>query len=233
LASPAFVAKANGGGSAAANVTVAVPTGTLDNHMMVYVLSKDDTGAVTWPGGWSILIEMTQNSCYLGIGYKRAASEPANYTWNFSSIWRDSCIVTYSGVSTAATNPFDPDAAPTPTTGSSAPGSITSPSITTATIETTLLAIYHHVAISGWGGQPSGWTGRQGSAGGGVNDEECIDDQTQASAGTFSGANQSFGSSIGGWKAVTIALQSQPDDQHYFPPPAFPGVFNLDARRMI
>lgn len=232
MASPSFRAKANGGGSVAANVTNNVPSGTADDDVMIFVLSKDDTAAVTWPGGWNIIIEMTQNSAYLGVAWRRASSEPASYTWNFSSVWRDSLILSYQGAATAAqaSNPLDPETTPSTTSGTGVSNvTVTPPDIVTTTTDTVALAIGAHTAITAWGGAPATWTQREAAA-----NEPFVDEKAIASAGTVTGPGQtSASSSTGAYKGLMIAIQSLPDDQHYFPPAVFPGVFNLDARRMI
>ena len=139
-------------------------------------------------------------------------------------------MLAYQGAASAAqaSNPLDPD---TPPAGNSGTGSITSitvPDVTTTTVDTIMLAICNDIAISGWSAAPAGWTQRE--AGG---SEICIDDRAFASAGTQAGAVQGCAFSTGAWKGYSLAIQSVGDDQHYFPPPVFPGVFNLDARRMI
>lgn len=227
MASPTYQAKQNAGGSAAANVTCNVPTNS-NGWILIFVLSKDDAGTVTWPGGWTPVIESTANSAYLGIGWRIASSEPASYTWNFSSTWRDCVMMSYSGIGVSV-NPLDPDTPPAGNTGSGSVTSITAPDMTTTTIDTTMLCIYTNTGISGWSAAPTNWTQRDGASG----TEQCVDDRQFSSAGTQSGAVQGSAFSTGAWKGFSIGLQSVADDQHYQEPPKFPGVFNLDARRMI
>lgn len=225
MAAPTFHAKQNGGGSAAANVTVTVPTNT-DGDILLFFMAKDDTGAVTWPGGWNILVEGTANGYYGGVGWRRASSEPANYTWTFTSIWRNCVMVSYTGA-VANENPLDPDTPPAQVETANSTTLATNTNTTTLA-DAMAVAFHQNINVTTWSAAPGGWTARNNTAG----DEAHWMDQAFATAQGIS-ATQSWGGSGGASKAYILALQSLPTDQHYFPPPAFPGVFNLDARRMI
>lgn len=233
MTSPTFVNKATGGNSTAANVTVNVPASTVDDDLLIIFLSKDDTAAVTWPGGWTIITENTANSFYGGVGWKRASGEPANYTWTFTSTWRDAIMLAYRGVAQAAQapNPLDPDTPPAATTSVANTGSQTwaTNNITTLTTDTIAVALFNYIGTSGWGADPSGWTARQNAGG---NEVYAID-QAFTTPQTITGPTANLAGGGGAVKGFILALQSAPDDQHYFPPPVFPGVRNLDARRMI
>lgn len=205
MPSPSFRQKATGGNSTAANVTVNVPAGTADNDVMLFVLSKDDTGAVTWPGGWNILQEATANSFYLGIGWRRASSEPASYTWNFSSIWRDAGIFSYQSVVTGE-NPNDPDTPAAAFEGGSVnPVTGWAPSNNTTTTAATVGVAFHtFINITSWSTEPSGWTARQNAG----SNELHVMDQAFASAGAITGPTQTSGGGSGAAKAYLVALQS-------------------------
>ena len=194
-------------------------------------MAKDDGNAVTWPGGWNILVEDTTNSYYLGVGWRRASSEPASYTWTFTAIWRDVVMMSYSGAVTGE-NPLDPDTPPgaLPGLNSGNPHSWSTNDITTTTADTTAIAIHADVGISTWNAEPGGWTARQNASA----NELHVMDQAFATAQTVTGPTQAAqGNATAAHQAYILALQSVPTDKHYLLPPAFPGVFNLDARRMI
>jgi hypothetical protein len=204
VASPAFRSKATGGNATAANVTVSVPAGVVDNDILLFFLSKDATGAVTWPAGWNILVEGTANTFYGGIGWRRASGEPANYTWTFASTWRDAIILAYSGAVTGE-NPNDPDVPPAQVEVSLGPSpSWATNNITTTTADTIAVAFHQNINITMWSAEPAGWTARQNA---GANEVHVMD-QVFAAAQTITGPTQSCGGSGGASKAYIVALQS-------------------------
>lgn len=104
---------------------------------------------------------------------------------------------------------------------------LSSGSVTITTTQTAVLV--HGVSVN-----PSGdpftangaWTERQP---GGAIQRAYIADQLDVVAGTYTGdATQATGQDFSAHIAAFVT-----GDQHYSPPPVFPGVFNLDARRMI
>ena len=209
MASPAFRSKATGGGSTAANVTVSAPSGVQANDILVGCLSKDDTGAVTWPAGgtpWTMLEENTADGFYSGIGWRRASGlDVGSYTWTFTSTWRDCVVLAYSGCITSGV-PFDPDVPTTFTTASVNTGNVThaTPSNVTATVDTRAVAFLTYIAVSGWGTVPTGYTYRQNT--GGV--EMAVADLAVAGTGTIAAATFNLAGSGGAAKGFQLALQS-------------------------
>ena len=203
MASPPFGSKATAGGATAANVTCNVPASTADNDLLLFFLSKDATDAVTWPGGWNILAEGTANTFYMGIGWRRASSEPANYTWNFASTWRDCVMLRYTGVVTGE-NPNDPDTPPAMVEAASVT-SLASNNDVTTTADTTGVAFANQKAIISWAAAPGSWVARQNAAG-----NECYVIDLVVASGTITDPTMSTagGTPSGPMKAYIVAIQS-------------------------
>ncbi len=109
----AFRAAASGfGASSPGSVTIAKPTGTVLNDVMVATIaSRDLTVSVTAPTNWILVNSVSQtsggtNGMKLSTYYKVATgSEPANYTWTFSGgtlEFHAGGINTFSGVDTSS-----------------------------------------------------------------------------------------------------------------------------------
>lgn len=203
MASPSFRAKANAGGATAANVTCAVPTGTQDNDILLFFLSKDATGAVTDVAGtWNVLTNETSDTFHMYVAWKRASSEPANYTFNFASTWRDCVMLAYSGAITSET-PTDPDVPAAATHAANVNSLATANNITT-TADTTAVAFHNSENLTGWSAEPGGWTARQNAAGNEVH----VMDQAVAAASTVTGPTQAYSGPSGPMKGYLLALQS-------------------------
>lgn len=88
-------------------LTVPVPTGTLSGDRMYCVVgSMGGSPAITDPAGWQKLAEYAPGTTLKSAIYQRNAtgSEPASYTWTFSSNGRMlGMCVAYSGVDLTAT----------------------------------------------------------------------------------------------------------------------------------
>jgi len=222
MASPAFRQKANAGGATGANVTCNVPAGTADNDILLFFMSKDATGAVTDVAGtWNVIANATANSFHMYIAWKRAASEPASYTFNFASTWRDCIMLAYSGA-VVGENPLDPDAPTAPTEGTVATGSQTfaTPTDITTTVDTTAVAFCNYIAISSFGAVPGGYTFRQNAAG----NEVGVADLVVATASTIGAATFNISGSGGAVKGFQLALQSVAAGGASLPPGLGPAV---------
>ena len=98
----------------AAGLTIAVPAGTIVDDVMVAAIGvRPSTTTITAPAGWTLLRTTTQPNGGVAAGnvmatYYRvaSASEPAGYTWTFSSPasvgGAVGGILSFSGVSTSA-----------------------------------------------------------------------------------------------------------------------------------
>jgi hypothetical protein len=79
---PEFVASANNGVSGS-TLTINVPTGTLNGHLMLAILGTDTTAGRRWtpPSGWTEVVDQDA-SPNLAVMYKVAgSSEPASYNF--------------------------------------------------------------------------------------------------------------------------------------------------------
>jgi hypothetical protein len=98
----AFRAKAEAAATTS-SVTIAKPTGTLDNDVMLAVIWSNRT-SITTLAGWTLLASEKVSSSLIAIYWKRASSEGANYTWSSSSAAvMVGTIASYSGVMQGAT----------------------------------------------------------------------------------------------------------------------------------
>lgn len=207
MASPTFGTKANAGGATAANVTCNVPASTADGDGLLFFLSKDATDAVTDVAGtWNNVVNATANTFHMWIGWKRASSEPASYTFNFASTWRDCVMLRYTGIVGGSENFLDPDTPPAVVEQGSVT-SLASNNITTTTTDTTAVAFANNKSIITWAAAPAGWTARQNSAG----NELYVIDQAFTTPQTITGPTMSSagGTPSGPMKAYIVTLQSQ------------------------
>ena len=100
-----------GAPSGTLTLTIHRPSGTAAGDVMIASIAvRPDTAAITAPANWTLVrrIDNTNvNANSVAVYYKVAgASEPANYTWTFStSTGSAGGIHTFSGVDTG--NPID------------------------------------------------------------------------------------------------------------------------------
>ncbi len=184
------------------NVTVSVPSGTLDNDVMVAIVVSAAIDLDTPPSGWTLREQQTGTQPTFAVWTRVASSEPASYTWSGANA-DVGAILTFRGVSTA--NPFDIDGAAGPTTSTAA----TAPSITTSNANAMVIAMQCVNDAAAPTTPPSGMTERvDESAGGGNNFSMSVATVLQAAAGA-SGAKAfgAYGFSAT-WRAYTMALRS-------------------------
>lgn len=194
----AFRSLTTDGATTGGTATNTPPSGLANNDILIMLIYKEATGAITWPSGFTQLASVTaaNSSFMLAAAWKRAASESGNYAATFSSAYYDSIMAAYSGAITSG----DPQSA---TATTNAPGSentiLTGPSITT--VDANCLIISFVGDIAGWTlTKPSSMTSRS------TFDDTGLADEAQASAGasgtkvwTTTGASQTCG--------ITIALK--------------------------
>jgi hypothetical protein len=83
---------ANATATTGTSLQISVPSGTVDgNFMLAIVKCRENAGAVsnpiTLPSGWTSIVQLydaTNRVTDVHIAYRRASSEPANYTWTCS-----------------------------------------------------------------------------------------------------------------------------------------------------
>jgi len=107
---PTFRAASSAGPGIVTSVTVAKPTGVVDDDLMVMAIATVGDSTPTLPSGWALHTEVkagtTENDSYLLVYYKKAASEPADYTISFSTTDNHGvAVAAYDNVHTSS--PFD------------------------------------------------------------------------------------------------------------------------------
>jgi len=226
MASPAYRASTNVAGSAAANLTLTKPTGTVDNDILIAVIGKDDNVDPTAPTGWTLLASgkpVAANACY--IYWKRAASEGASWVWTFASVWREGVVLAYSGVPTTG-NPYDPDPLAAIVTNASSAGLATNDN-TTLTADTTSVIIHSNETGNTWSAAPTGYTRRVTSFGG-TTGEVCVNDKAFVGPGAVGTATQS-NIQAGGATAFMFVLRSVAAGSATLPP----GQSTLDSKMPV
>lgn len=137
------------------SLSVNVPTGTTASDVMVASIAvRPNTAAITAPAGWTLVRRVDNASATassLAVYYRVAgASEPANYTWTFStSTGSAGGIQTFSNVDTAA--PINVDAGQNTANGLTH----TTPSVTT-TVANAMLVTSHDFSSSATWTPPAG-----------------------------------------------------------------------------
>lgn len=205
MASPAFGTQSVAGGGTAANVTINVPASTADGDWLLAIISKDATGAITAPGGWNNIVNDTADGFHLWIGWRIAASEPASYTWNFASTWRDCYMQRYTGVyGPAPLDPATPAAVVTVTSALTA----TSNGDTQATAATLIVAIHTAITINTWVAETATVDGVTMTRRTAASNEVHTMDGAKASAGAEGGKAATDSAGAGAMKAYMIGLAS-------------------------
>ncbi len=96
-------------GAGASTLTINVPAGTTSGDVMVaFVVVQTAGNTITLPAGWSLVLRQDSSSSIATASYVKVAgsSEPASYTWSFSTSGEASGgIASYIGVNT--TTPVD------------------------------------------------------------------------------------------------------------------------------
>lgn len=201
MASPAFRQEAHAGAGTAANLTIALPTGTLDGDFMLAQLSKDSAADSTAPAGWNLISVSTTDAYYTGWWWKIASGEASSgWTWAHPSVWRTGYVASYSGDWQAA--PLDPTVPPGISTAAST-RTLTTAAVTTLTPETIVLTGHAAINVGGAWSSGAGTTPRV------AFDEVHLQEITQASSGTFGGYASGYSAgSVGAMKAIIVGVAS-------------------------
>ncbi|HJV74998.1 MAG TPA: DUF6701 domain-containing protein [Noviherbaspirillum sp.] len=126
-------------------LTINKPAGTVEGDVLVASISvAPDIITATAPAGWTLLRQLSQTSggtSRLQTYYKvSAASEPSNYTWNFSANTHAvGGIAAFSGAD--PNYPVDVEAGAT---------NVTAPTITTTQADSMLVTIHEHASATTW-----------------------------------------------------------------------------------
>ncbi|MFI1535564.1 hypothetical protein [Streptomyces anandii] len=196
-----------------ASLACNVPTGTTDGDVMVAIVSRPSgTATVSTPSGWDVLSGFpVQNSGGITLAgfYRVASSEPASYTFSFSTGKCLIAISSYRGVDN--TTPVHQSAAATDTTNRT---THTSPSITTTVANCWTIAGYADrgfTSASTWS-TPTGLTSRSGNlVTTGTNDNSLatFDSNADKTAGSYSYASTASASQSNACMC-TVALAPAP-----------------------
>lgn len=80
-------------GTASSNTIIAVPSGTQDGEFLLSLVSNrmnaTEDHSIALPGGWTSILESVDpvgRVANVHLAYRRAASEPANYTWTHDTV---------------------------------------------------------------------------------------------------------------------------------------------------
>jgi PKD repeat protein len=136
---PTFRAASSAANPTATTLTIPAPSGVVNGDVLVASVDVRGNPTITAPTGWTLIrLDLIQNSFRKATYYRVATnSEPANYTWSFSSsLAASGGILAFSGVSTS--NPIDAHGGLT-STGTNL---ITAPSVTTTVPNTMLVGLF-------------------------------------------------------------------------------------------
>ena len=198
MAGPAFRSATSDGETSGTSITLTAPAGISDNDILLAFIYKEDTGAVTYPSGFTEKQTVTQTAsdpdfkCYLA--WKRASSESGNYTFSWTNnVWRAGLIMAISGAILSG-DPFD--VAPSTNAPGSASATVTATGITTLTADTLLVALGAAFSSFTWT-EPSGMTERV--------DYNNVSAATVAQAGIGATGDKSFTASGSDFNAAMLA----------------------------
>ena len=201
----AFRAFFNTSYAARTHTIVDKPTGTVDGDIMVvaffagYSSSNPPDIVFTEPAGWTQIgttTAVTQGgggfSGKMWVGWKRASSEGADYTFTHSTSYATQAVIaSYSGC-LASGSPVDVF-----TQNSGLTTTSTGLSVTTTVANTMLLYVAHN------------WTGSTAAAPSGMTERFDglinVDDEARASAGATSNRTQTIADPV--WQAYMVALK--------------------------
>lgn len=203
---PTWLAEAHNAGTSAAatDLTINVPSGTVDGNLMIAFICCNGVGAsITPPAGWTLEEEVTTTpflECYSRV----ASSEPASYDWAIGGTTLNFAggIHLIKGFDTG--DPTDIDGQ-----GTGSAVDPVAPSVTTTGINRLVIGcVVHAPATTETFTPPAGWTERWDQAGGTVT-PVCQSSATRqfASAGA-TGAQTYNGTTLAAaqYSAITVAI---------------------------
>lgn len=227
----AFRQSSTNGNSSGAALTVSKPTGTADGDLIV-VNAYLENASNTWSSvgaGFTALRRDTHAAGFsVQVFWKIASGEPASWTWTptTGASWRTVVVASYSGATSTGGDQVDVEGALTsinnPTTSISVTG------VTTTAANDIGLAILGNIQ-----GVPAGFTS------GFASNERAdfggcqIYDAQKATAGATGNTLITVTGDVLGRTVAFLLDAPGAGGGGYTPPPVFPGVLNLDARRMI
>lgn len=212
---PAFRSEAHADGDGSGNVTIAKPTGTADNDLMIAEIGTDNAGStITPPAGWTSRGKLTSavDAATYEVFTKKAASEGANYVFVSSTPAAAGFIISYSGVNTST--PLDATTTTNTGTNGASPTTITGTAITTVTANCTIVWVAG-LDANGAGDAvftaPSSYTIRADAVGGSNFVNAGAADAAQPAAGSSGSlaGSATYSGGSAGWCAFVLALRPQ------------------------
>src|SRR4051794_8569859 len=146
-----------GAASGVLTLTIAKPTGTVLNDVLIAAIGVDaNTPAITAPAGWTLVRRVDNTNATantLAIYRKTAGSaEPANYSWTLSaSTGSAGGIMAFSGVDLQ--NPIDVESGVTTGNGTAH----VTPTVTTTATDETIVTVHTMASAATWA-PPAGMT---------------------------------------------------------------------------
>jgi cysteine-rich repeat protein len=193
----AFRAAATPVGVNANSISIARPSGTLQNDVMLAAIAMRGGSniTITAPAGWNLVLR-TDNGTTIGVAtYWKlagtAGADPGPYAFGFSAgIRAVGGIDSYSGVH--LTTPIN-----TSNGGTGTSASVVAPSVTTAVANTLLVAVFSSAHGNSNFTQPAGMSERWdfGDNAGPNGVTAATDDEAQAAAGASGSRTSTYGSS--------------------------------------
>lgn len=195
----AFRSLTTAGAATGATATNTPPSGLANDDILVMMIYKEATGAISWPSGFTQLATVTasDSSFLIAAAWKRAASESGNYSATFGSAYFDSVMAAYSGCITTG----DPqDATASAVANGSQNTILTGPSITTVSANTLIISfVADFVGLAAT--KPASMTSRS------TFDDIGLADEAQASAGASGTKTWTLASGSTQTCGITIALK--------------------------
>jgi hypothetical protein len=205
-----FRAASSGGNAGATTITLSKPAGVVAGDFLIAQVSVRDNPIITAPAGWTflrrenspaLLSQLAQAIYYKFVG----ATEPASYTWTFSSSQNASGgIIAYTGVDT--TSPIDASSGMVGT-GPTA----TAPSVVTTAPDEMVVAFFGMARSTGLS-TPAGMTERYEVVSGGGGGATALStsmaaDVVQTTPGPTGNKTSTDGATGAAWVGQLVALR--------------------------
>jgi hypothetical protein len=181
------------GGTKVTSLNINKPANVIDGDILVaQVLTYTTSANVTTPAGWNLISKNISGTgggqIASSIYWKKAASEPANYNWNFS-------LLTFAGVDILAYyNALEPTSPYEFNFGTQNSNQVTSQAVTTS-VDNEMLIYFGGILGTGVIGTPNGMTQLIGGNSGPQVAEQVI--ATAGSTGTRTGVASASGNNVG------------------------------------
>src|SRR5439155_6626329 len=123
------------------------PPGTVDNDVMIAIVSVSPKKGITAPAGWTLIASLSNGTAVTTAAYWKVAAsgDPASWSWTWGgNTSTEGIILSYTSVDTAS--PIDAFASGTDASGTSH----TAPSVTTTSANDLVITAYGLDALATW-----------------------------------------------------------------------------------